>query len=150
MRSGGWPVLSWQQMQRQRLLLQRTMRGRVGGLREHSGRHWRNHRDQPRRMHSGQVFRMRRRWTALLWNHLRRWPFLPRERLFILWQSRGNLLSRHQRDRPMCDRLGVQHGFVHMRPVRIAGCALLPGQYLQQRLLLQRQLSGRRLSLHQQ
>jgi hypothetical protein len=51
----------------------------------------------------------------------------------------------------MRGRLGVQFDLDHgsMRPVRNGGCALLPGHHLQQRLLLQRQLPGRRLYLHQ-
>lgn len=103
-------------------------------------------------MHSGEVFRVRRTRTAVLWNQLRRRPFLPRERLFLLWQGRGNLLSRHQRDRPMRGGRGVQLDLIHrpLRPLRFARCALLPGQYLQQRLLLQQQLLGRRIDLHQQ
>jgi hypothetical protein len=51
----------------------------------------------------------------------------------------------------MRGRLGVQFDLDHgsVRPVRYGGCALLPGQYLQQRLLLQRQLPGRWFHLHQ-
>jgi hypothetical protein len=60
-------------------------------------------------------------------------------------------LHRHGRDGQVRGRLGVQFDLDHgaVRLVRYAGCALLPRQYLQQWLLLQRQLPGRRLYLRQ-
>ena len=62
------------------------------------------------------------------------------------------MLSRHERNRPVRCRLGVQFDLVHgsVRLVRDARSAMLPGQYLWQWLLLQRQLPGRRLKLQHQ
>ena len=91
LRNAGQSLLSRQQVQRQRLLLQRTMRGRVHVLRTHDGGYRRNHRHQPRRVHRGQVRWLRRLGTAVLWIHLPQlWcrPLLSQQHVFVLWRSR--------------------------------------------------------------
>ena len=87
--NAGQSLLSRQQVQWQRLLLQRTMRGRVGFLRAHHGRHRGNDWNQSRRVHSRQVRRLRCCGTAVLRNqHLRRRPFLSQQRLCLLRRPR--------------------------------------------------------------
>jgi hypothetical protein len=82
-------LLRGKQVQRQFLLLQRTVRGRIDDLRERRRRRhqWneRNRWNQRRRVHGRKMFWVRRLWPALLRNQLWRRPFLPQQHLFVLW-----------------------------------------------------------------
>jgi hypothetical protein len=153
LRRAGTALLSGQQVRRQRLLLQRNVRGGRDCVRQLDHRLGRQHGNQPGDLQRRQVLRLRRCQSGMLRDHLRRGSRLSQQHLLSLRRRRRAVLLGRQWRRPLRGGLGLLDDLVlvhrHLPGVRRNRRPMLRRQHLRERMLLRRLLSRRGHRVHQ-